>query len=109
MSTAFASAGSDGAPPTFAVAQGKLYIITEYAANGNLHDYIKKQKSRLTEDLIWKLYIQVGPPACWMLLATRPTELPSPLCRSCWASTTCIQKRFSIATLRRSTSSSMRT
>lgn len=40
--------------------QGKLYIVTEYAANGNLHDYIKKQKSRLTEELIWKLYIQVG-------------------------------------------------
>ncbi|PNW83271.1 hypothetical protein CHLRE_05g232750v5 [Chlamydomonas reinhardtii] len=39
--------------------KGKLYIITEYAANGNLHDYIKKQKSRLTEDLIWKLYIQI--------------------------------------------------
>ncbi|PNG63353.1 Serine/threonine-protein kinase Nek6, partial [Tetrabaena socialis] len=38
--------------------KGKLYIITEYAANGNLHDYIKKQKNRLTEDLIWKLYIQ---------------------------------------------------
>ncbi|GFR51624.1 hypothetical protein Agub_g14051 [Astrephomene gubernaculifera] len=39
--------------------KGKLYIITEYAANGNLHDYIKKQKSRLTEELIWKLYIQI--------------------------------------------------
>ncbi|KAG2429699.1 hypothetical protein HYH02_013957 [Chlamydomonas schloesseri] len=39
--------------------KGKLYIITEYAANGNLHDYIKKQKSRLPEDLIWKLYIQI--------------------------------------------------
>ena len=39
--------------------QGKLYIITEYAANGNLHDYIKKQKTRLSEDLIWKLFVQV--------------------------------------------------
>ncbi len=39
--------------------QGKLYIITEYAANGNLHDYIKKQKAKLPEELIWKLYIQV--------------------------------------------------
>lgn len=24
--------------------QGKLYIITEYASNGNLHDYIKKHR-----------------------------------------------------------------
>ncbi|GLC47162.1 hypothetical protein PLESTB_001387600 [Pleodorina starrii] len=39
--------------------KGKLYIITEYAANGNLHDYIKKQKTRLTEELVWKLYIQI--------------------------------------------------
>ncbi|KAG2487503.1 hypothetical protein HYH03_013921 [Edaphochlamys debaryana] len=39
--------------------KGKLYIITEYAANGNLHDYIKKQKSRLPEELIWKLFIQI--------------------------------------------------
>ncbi|EFJ45748.1 NimA-related protein kinase 4 [Volvox carteri f. nagariensis] len=39
--------------------KGKLYIITEYAANGNLHDYIKKQKSWLKEELIWKLYIQI--------------------------------------------------
>jgi hypothetical protein len=26
--------------------QGKLYIITEYASNGNLHDYIKKHRVR---------------------------------------------------------------
>eukprot|EP00199_Chlamydomonas_sp_CCMP681_P000941 CAMPEP_0119104632 /NCGR_PEP_ID=MMETSP1180-20130426/2800_1 /TAXON_ID=3052 ORGANISM="Chlamydomonas cf sp, Strain CCMP681" /NCGR_SAMPLE_ID=MMETSP1180 /ASSEMBLY_ACC=CAM_ASM_000741 /LENGTH=504 /DNA_ID=CAMNT_0007089451 /DNA_START=36 /DNA_END=1546 /DNA_ORIENTATION=+ len=43
--------------------RGKLYIITEYASNGNLHDYIKKHrevtKQRLPEDLIWKLFIQI--------------------------------------------------
>eukprot|EP00195_Chlamydomonas_chlamydogama_P009069 CAMPEP_0202904676 /NCGR_PEP_ID=MMETSP1392-20130828/30593_1 /ASSEMBLY_ACC=CAM_ASM_000868 /TAXON_ID=225041 /ORGANISM="Chlamydomonas chlamydogama, Strain SAG 11-48b" /LENGTH=558 /DNA_ID=CAMNT_0049592433 /DNA_START=449 /DNA_END=2125 /DNA_ORIENTATION=- len=39
--------------------RGKLYIITEYASNGNLHDYIKRQKSRLPEDLIWKLFEQI--------------------------------------------------
>jgi NIMA (never in mitosis gene a)-related kinase len=39
--------------------QGKLYIITEYAGNGNLHDYIKKQKTKLPEDLVWKLFIQI--------------------------------------------------
>lgn len=39
--------------------RGKLYIITEYAGNGNLHDYIKKQKQRLHEDLIWKLFVQI--------------------------------------------------
>ncbi|KAG1671969.1 hypothetical protein FOA52_013341 [Chlamydomonas sp. UWO 241] len=39
--------------------RGKLYIITEYAGNGNLHDFIKKQKTRLNEDLIWKLFIQI--------------------------------------------------
>ncbi len=41
------------------IGQGKLYIITEYAGNGNLHDYIKKQKTKLPEDLIWKLFIQI--------------------------------------------------
>ena len=39
--------------------QGKLYIITEYASNGNLHDYIKRQKQKLPEELIWKLFMQV--------------------------------------------------
>ena len=47
-------------------AQGKLYIITEYAGNGNLHDYIKKQKQRLPEDMIWKLFAQV-PGRAWAL------------------------------------------
>eukprot|EP00798_Chlamydomonas_sp_ICE-L_P022983 gene22983-30171_t len=39
--------------------QGKLYIITEYASNGNLHDFIKKQPDELDEDLIWKLFLQI--------------------------------------------------
>lgn len=39
--------------------RGKLYIITEYAGNGNLHDYIKKQKQKLSEELVWKLFIQI--------------------------------------------------
>lgn len=39
--------------------RGKLYIITEYASNGNLHDYIKKQKQKLPEELIWKLFVQI--------------------------------------------------
>lgn len=39
--------------------RGKLYIVTEYASNGNLHDHIKKQKTRLSEELIWKLFIQI--------------------------------------------------
>ncbi|MEW5302088.1 MAG: hypothetical protein WDW36_004898 [Sanguina aurantia] len=39
--------------------RGKLCIITEYAGNGNLHDYIKREKQCLPEDLIWKLYIQI--------------------------------------------------
>ena len=38
--------------------QGKLCIVTEYAGSGNLHDYIKSQKKRLPEELIWKLFIQ---------------------------------------------------
>lgn len=42
------------------ILKGKLYIITEYAGNGNLHDYIKKQKSRIHEDLIWKLFTQAS-------------------------------------------------
>ena len=46
------------------MAQGKLYIITEYAGNGNLHDYIKKQKQRLPEDMIWKLFAQVRHEKC---------------------------------------------
>lgn len=39
--------------------QGKLYIITEYASNGNLHDFIKKQPDELDEDLVWKLFLQI--------------------------------------------------
>lgn len=38
---------------------GKLFIITEYAAAGNLHDYIKRQRTRLPEELIWKLLLQM--------------------------------------------------
>lgn len=38
--------------------QGKLFIITEYAGNGNLHDYLKRQTQRLSEDLVWRLFIQ---------------------------------------------------
>jgi len=40
--------------------RGKLYIITEYAANGNLHEYIKhRQGQRFPEGLIWKLFCQI--------------------------------------------------
>lgn len=39
--------------------RGKLYIVTEYAGNGNLHDHIKKQKTRLEEELVWRLFIQI--------------------------------------------------
>lgn len=38
---------------------GKLFIITEYASRGNLHDFIKRQRTKLPEDLIWKLLIQM--------------------------------------------------
>jgi serine/threonine protein kinase len=40
--------------------QGKLYIVTEYAAGGTLTDFIKASPARLPEGLIWKLFIQVG-------------------------------------------------
>ncbi len=39
--------------------QGKLFIVTEYAGNGNLHDFIKAQPSKLPEDLVWRLALQV--------------------------------------------------
>jgi hypothetical protein len=42
-------------------AQGKLFIITGYASNGNLHSYLNRQASKLPEALIWKLFIQVRP------------------------------------------------
>jgi hypothetical protein len=58
-------------------AQGKLYIITEYAGNGNLHDYIKKQKQRLPEDMIWKLFAQV--PGSRMGAFDAGTALTSPM------------------------------
>jgi len=40
--------------------QGKLYIVTEYAANGNLHEYIKQHGGqRFSESMIWKLFCQI--------------------------------------------------
>lgn len=39
--------------------KGKLFIVTEYASNGNLHDFVKRQKANLAEDLIWKLFFQM--------------------------------------------------
>ena len=39
--------------------QGKLYIITEYAGGGNLHDYIKQSKTKLPEEFVWKMFVQV--------------------------------------------------
>ena len=42
------------------VSQEKLCIVTEYASNGNLHDYIQRScRRKLPEDLVWKLFIQV--------------------------------------------------
>lgn len=40
--------------------QGKLFIVTEFAAGGNLHDFVKRQKQKLPEELVWRLYIQVS-------------------------------------------------
>lgn len=41
------------------LSQEKLCIVTEYASNGNLHDYIQCSRRKLPEDLVWKLFIQV--------------------------------------------------
>ncbi|WIA21015.1 hypothetical protein OEZ85_005347 [Tetradesmus obliquus] len=39
--------------------KGKLYICMEYAAAGNLYDFIKRQASKLPEQIIWKFFIQM--------------------------------------------------
>lgn len=39
--------------------QGKLYICMEYASGGNLHTFINRQKQKLPEELIWRLFVQV--------------------------------------------------
>eukprot|EP00877_Chromochloris_zofingiensis_P008776 jgi/Chrzof1/4151/Cz14g00290.t1 len=39
--------------------KGKLFIVTEFAAGGNLHDFVKRQKQKLPEELVWRLYIQM--------------------------------------------------
>jgi serine/threonine protein kinase len=54
--------------------QGRLFIVTEYAQGGSLHDLIKRQEGPLPEQLVWRLFIQVsrtaqqlepdGGPAC---------------------------------------------
>ncbi|KAF6255804.1 NimA-related protein kinase 4 [Scenedesmus sp. NREL 46B-D3] len=39
--------------------KGKLYICMEYAAAGNLYEFIKRQASKLPEQIIWKFFIQM--------------------------------------------------
>lgn len=40
--------------------QGKLYICMEYAPGGNLYAFINRQKQKLPEELIWRMFIQVS-------------------------------------------------
>jgi serine/threonine protein kinase len=107
------------------IIQGKLYIITEYASNGNLHDYIKRHKHKLPEELIWKLFMQARQANVTQqgvvplrlggggMVEGRNARLNSPSrcddihgaampprCRSCWGSTTCTPARSCTVTLR---------
>ena len=44
--------------------QGHIYIVTEFASKGSVHDLIDKYKGQVPEDICWKLSIQV--PSTWM-------------------------------------------
>ena len=41
----------------------RMFIVTEYAANGDLHNFLKRQTKPLEEEIIWKLLLQVHPTA----------------------------------------------
>lgn len=48
--------------------QGHIYIVTEFASKGSVHDLIDKYKGQVPEDICWKLAIQVpsiGMSACY--------------------------------------------
>ncbi|KAL3142029.1 hypothetical protein ABBQ32_004664 [Trebouxia sp. C0010 RCD-2024] len=38
--------------------QGHVYIVTEFASKGSVHDLISKYKGQVPEDICWKLAIQ---------------------------------------------------
>ncbi|DBA78119.1 TPA: hypothetical protein ACH3X2_008092 [Trebouxia sp. C0005] len=38
--------------------QGKLYIVTEFASKGSVHELINKFKGQVPEDICWKMLIQ---------------------------------------------------
>lgn len=37
----------------------QMYLVTEYAQQGDLHSYLKSQDTALPESTIWRLLIQV--------------------------------------------------
>lgn len=48
--------------------QGHIYIVTEFASKGSVHDLIDKYKGQVPEDTCWKLALQVPfnyMSACW--------------------------------------------
>ena len=40
--------------------QDFLYIVTEFASSGTLHSLISQAKGPLSEDVVWRLLIQVS-------------------------------------------------
>jgi len=62
--------------------QGKLYICMEYAAGGNLYDYIREQSVQLSEERIWQLFIQVCKAAI-AIVTNLPFTVKSPA--RCWS------------------------
>lgn len=40
--------------------QGRINIVMEYWDNGDLHSYLQKQKSYLSETNVWKIFVQIG-------------------------------------------------
>ena len=39
--------------------EGRLNIVLEYCNEGDLHTYLEKRKEYLSEDEVWKIFIQV--------------------------------------------------
>ncbi len=58
--------------------QGKLYICTEYANGGTLHQCITENKGSLPEELVWKLLIQVRCKTRGIAAAPRTLQASSP-------------------------------
>jgi serine/threonine protein kinase len=116
------------APPPPPGPQGRLFIVMEFAAGGNLYEYVRAHPGPLPEDLVWRLAAQVGgavgfgsglyaqavgcagPVALLWRPRPKPCRPEQPCAarappRCCWACAPCTPPACCTATSRRQTSS----